>query len=81
MNYKADLDTASWSGDPAVKAPHPPLEVASIRADANGGFAIGLPRAGWWGIGALGIGPVKEHRGKQLSQDAVLWIEVTDMPQ
>ena len=37
------------------------------------------PRAGWWGICALAVGPDTEHEGKPLSQDAVLWIQVKDM--
>ena len=40
-------------------------------------FAV--PRAGHWGFAALDIGPVKEHEGKPLSQDAVLWIHAWDM--
>lgn len=51
----------------------------SIRADANGTFAFGLSRAGHWGFAALGTGPDTEYQGKELSQDAVIWIQVTDM--
>ncbi|WQG57717.1 hypothetical protein RHM66_22725 [Pseudomonas sp. RTB3] len=40
---------------------------------------IGLPRAGWWGIAALNIGATKTYKGKPLSQDAVLWVQVRDM--
>ena len=47
----------------------------SIKANDRGEFTIGLPVAGWWGICALGTGPVKEHKGKELSQDAVLWVK------
>jgi len=56
------------------------LEVLGIRANAQREFTIGLPKAGWWGIAALGIGPEDEHKGKGLAQEAVLWIQVTDMP-
>ena len=68
-----------WVGEPRVSVSHPALGPQSIRADANGAFVIGLPKAGWWGIAALGIGPVKQYKGKPLSQDAVLWVQVTDV--
>ncbi len=40
---------------------------------------IGLPRAGWWGICALAVGSDTEHEGKELSQDAVLWVQAKEM--
>lgn len=80
VNFAPDLEANAWAREPAFEAPHPSLELQSIRADANGTFVVGLPRAGWWGIGALGVGPDTEHRGKELSQDAVIWVEVTEMP-
>jgi cobalt/nickel transport protein len=42
--------------------------------DADGRFTFGIPRAGFWGFAALGSGPETEHEGKELSQDAVLWV-------
>lgn len=80
VNRALDAQSHGWVGEPAIEAPFSPFEVLSIRTDANGTFTIGLPRAGWWGIGALGVGPQTEFDGKELSQDAVLWIEVTDIP-
>ena len=80
VNHVPNLEDHNFSSANAIEAPHPAFENMSIRADANGQFVIGLPRAGWWGICALDIGPDKEHEGKPLSQDAVLWVQVTDMP-
>lgn len=79
INRDPDFAAHGWSGEPRIAAPHPALEVLSIRADANGLVTIGLPKAGWWGLAALSVGPETEHEGKELSQDAVLWIEVTDI--
>lgn len=79
VNRKPDGATKLWAGEPQVTAPHPALGPMSIRADATGAFAIGLPRAGWWGIAALDVGPVKKHLGKKLSQDAVIWVQATDI--
>lgn len=49
-------------------------------ADADGEFTFGIPRAGFWGFAALGSGPATEHEGKELSQDAVLWVHATELP-
>lgn len=51
----------------------------SIRADANGTFTFGIPKAGMWGFAALGVGPKKSHEGKELSQDAVIWVQAKPM--
>ena len=42
-------------------------------------LAFGVPKAGHWGFAALGSGPETEFEGKQLSQDAVIWIRAWDM--
>lgn len=47
--------------------------------DDNGYFTFGIPRAGFWGFAALGSGPATEHNGKELSQDAVLWVRAYDV--
>ena len=43
--------------------------------DANGTFHFTFPKEGLWGFAALGSGPQKELNGKELSQDAVLWVQ------
>ena len=48
-------------------------------ADANGVFTFGVPKAGFWGFAALGTGSTKEFKGKELSQDAVVWIRAFDL--
>ena len=50
-----------------------------IVSDENGYFTFGIPKAGFWGFAALGSGPVKEHEGKELEQDAVIWIKAFDI--
>lgn len=47
--------------------------------DDRGIFTFGIPRAGWWGFAALGTGSGKTHAGKDLSQDAVIWVRAWDM--
>jgi cobalt/nickel transport protein len=79
INYEPDHEAARWGETPTFETDNPSLENISIRADAQGTFSIGLPHEGWWGIGALGVGPDTEHEGKELSQDAVLWVYAEDI--
>jgi len=63
----------------AVKSgPMPGGALVAITGD-DGTFTFGIPKAGHWGFAALGSGPVKKHKGKELSQDAVIWIQAFDM--
>lgn len=48
-------------------------------SDENGKFTFGIPKAGYWGFAALGSGPDTEYEGKELSQDAVLWIKAHEL--
>ena len=47
----------------------------TIFADANGTFNFSIPKAGQWGFAALGVGSETEHNGKDLSQDAVIFVQ------
>lgn len=62
-----------------IEAPQASYEIMGILTNDRGEFTIGLPKAGWWGICALGSGPDTEHKGKELSQDAVLWVYAAPM--
>ncbi|MGQ3676215.1 DUF4198 domain-containing protein [Xanthobacter sp. TB0139] len=61
-------------------APMPGGAVVAI-TNANGEFTFGVPKAGYWGFAALGSGPKKTHDGKELSQDAVIWVRADEIPQ
>ena len=79
INHAPDLEGHSFAAEPDVVLPQGSFGTMSIRTNALGEFTIGLPRAGWWGICALAVGPDTEHEGKPLSQDAILWVNVKDM--
>ncbi len=66
-----DLETNRPASEAAAGVPGGAI-VAITKAD--GSFTFGIPKAGHWGFAALGVGPTKEHAGKELSQDAVLWV-------
>lgn len=76
MAAEPNLETFSTS-DPTAK-PMPGGTLVAI-TDQNGVFTFGIPKVGYWGFAALGSGPVTEHDGKDLSQDAVLWIHAHDL--
>jgi cobalt/nickel transport protein len=79
MNHQPQLEKNAFALKAEVEAPQDAFVTMTIKANANGEFSFGIPRAGWWGFCALGTGPVKEHKGKELSQDAVIWVQARDM--
>lgn len=74
----AEPDMDSFAASDPVTSPPPGGAIVAI-SDANGYFTFGVPKAGYWGFAALGAGPVTEHEGKELSQDAVIWIRAWDL--
>jgi len=79
MNHSLLMDKNAFAKEARVEAPQDAFVTMTIKANVNGEFTFGIPRAGWWGFCALGVGPVTEHQGKELSQDAVIWIQARDM--
>ncbi len=51
----------------------------TLTADPNGVFTFGMARAGWWGFAALNLAPGSQHQGKELSEDAVIWVKASDL--
>jgi cobalt/nickel transport protein len=74
----SDVDMAGNAFSKETKGPVPATAIVAI-TDENGMFTFGIPRPGVWGFACLGSGPVKEHEGKELSQDAVLWINAAEL--
>jgi cobalt/nickel transport protein len=79
LNHAPDLGARRFAEAAAATAPQDAFVTLTLLANDRGEFTIGLPKAGWWGICALDVGPRKEHQGKPLSQDAVLWVQAKDM--
>ncbi|MBZ4021758.1 nickel transporter [Rhodobacter sp. TJ_12] len=71
-------DMATLAASAPSVGPMPGGAVVAI-TDANGLFTFGIPKAGQWGFAALGTGPATEYDGKELSQDAVIWITAHDV--
>ncbi|TCP38860.1 DUF4198 domain-containing protein [Rhodovulum marinum] len=74
----AEPDMETNAVGEATVGPVPGGAIVAI-TDENGVFTFGIPRAGHWGFAALGAGPATEHEGKELSQDAVIWIKAYDL--
>lgn len=81
LNHALDLDNNRFEEAGQIDAPHPSLEAMVILTNAQGEFSFALPKAGWWGFAALTVGPEKEYNGMPLSQDAILWVQATDLPE
>ena len=79
LNHQPLMDKNAFAKAAAAEAPQDAFVTMTIKANAAGEFAFGIPKAGWWGFCALGAGPAKEFKGKELSQDAVIWVQARDM--
>ncbi len=76
MAAPPDVKNNRPSSNQAVSAKGGALVAVS---DERGMFTFGIPKAGFWGFAALGAGPEKEYKGKELSQDAVIWIRADEL--
>ncbi|MCK5450903.1 MAG: DUF4198 domain-containing protein [Candidatus Omnitrophica bacterium] len=74
-----DIVGNKFSKKEKVKAPQDAFVTLTIKANKDGEFTFGIPRAGWWGFAALGAGGDLTHEGKELSQDAVIWVQAKEM--
>jgi cobalt/nickel transport protein len=81
LNHALDVVNNRFEEAGAIDAPHPSLEAMVIMTNADGEFSFALPKAGWWGFAALTVGPQHEYKGMPLSQDAILWVQATDLPE
>ncbi|MCX7781652.1 MAG: DUF4198 domain-containing protein [Negativicutes bacterium] len=79
LNHAPNMELNKFAEKAAVQAPHDVFVTMTIKANANGEFTFGIPKAGWWGFAAISSGPDKKLNGKELEQDAVIWIQAQDM--
>ncbi|MGM0623815.1 MAG: DUF4198 domain-containing protein [Campylobacterota bacterium] len=76
----ADIDMQKHAmGALKYSAPQDSYVTMGIKANKDGEFTFALPKAGFWGFAALGAGSDTEYKGKELSQDAVIWVEAKKM--
>ena len=77
MNH--DIKGNSFAKKARVEAPQDAFVTQTIMANENGEFCFGIPKAGWWGFAALGAGGDRTYKDKELSLDAVIWVQAQDM--
>ena len=78
----AEVEVEYYNQDGKVKWSADPLITQVVKADQNGVFTYGMPRAGWWGFAALNEDEKKmKYKGEDKSVEigAVLWINTHDM--
>lgn len=80
LNTDVDVK-ANKTGPVKYKAPQDSFVTLVLKADSQGVFNFAIPKAGWWGFAALGVGPDDSYEGKELSQDAVIWVQAKAMTQ
>lgn len=71
INTDIDMTGNAFGKEPRGEVPATAMVAIT---DTNGLFTFGIPTPGVWGFACLGSGPAKEYQGKELSQDAVIWI-------
>jgi cobalt/nickel transport protein len=75
-----DFDTKTNTLEkPQIKAPQAAFTNMIIKANKDGEFNFTIPKEGFWGFKAMGVGSDKTYKGKKLEQDAVIWVQTTDM--
>lgn len=67
MNHKPMMQEKRFKESSRIEAPQNSFITQTIKADTNGEFVYDLPKEGWWEFAALGIGPKKFYKGKELS--------------
>lgn len=75
LNHPVNATKNGFEALPFIEYPSENLSIQTVRTDNNGRFFFGVPHAGYWGFAALGVGETTKYMGKDLSQDAVLWIQ------
>jgi cobalt/nickel transport protein len=74
----AEVEVEYYNQDGTAQAPTEYMITQTIKADSNGVFTYGAPKAGWWGFAALNTADFKiKHEGeeKDVEIGAVLWVK------
>jgi len=79
MNHDVILEQNTLRAEGHLDFPSPAFETFVTQTDANGIFHFAVPHAGFWGFAAVDIGPVTEHQGEALSQEAVIWVQAHEL--
>jgi cobalt/nickel transport protein len=78
----AEVEVEHYNRDGKASAPSEYMITQTIKADQNGVFTYGVPKAGWWGFAALSKADFKlKHNGvdKDVEIGAVIWVQFHDL--
>jgi nickel transport protein len=74
----SEVEVEFYNQERRAEAPNEYFVTQVIKADSNGVFTYGVPKAGWWGFAALNRSEHKiKYQGveKNVELGAVLWVE------
>lgn len=74
----AAVEVERFNEGEKYRAPTDYMYTQTLRADRNGVFTYGAPKAGWWGFAALNRGD-RKLQGKDVELGAVIWVKFYDM--
>jgi len=78
LNSDIDMENLKM-GEAKTVAPQQSFKTIEIKANERGEFTFHLPRAGWWGFNAKHIGLKKDYKDKELSIEAIIWVQVEEI--
>lgn len=55
------------------------FKTIEIKANERGEFTFHLPKSGWWGFRSTHVGLKKDYNEKELSIEAIIWVQVKDV--
>ncbi len=79
LNHAVNADNNGFVTDANITYPNVHMNIQTIKADESGRFMFVPPIAGYWGFAALDLDNDQQYEGKELSQDAVLWIQAHEL--
>lgn len=79
LNHALKTDNSGFEPAAFIEYPNEHMNILTIKSDANGRFFFVPPVPGYWGFAALDLDDEAEYEGKELSQDAVLWIQAHEL--
>lgn len=79
----AKVEVEYYNEGNRVKPPHDAFITQVIKADANGVFTYGMPRAGWWGFAALVEGREKlkgpDGQPADVELGGLMWVKTVEI--
>jgi len=79
----ATVEVEYWNTDKRVAVPNDAFVTQVIKADGQGVFCYGIPRAGWWGFAALVDAaekrPAPGSEPADVELGGVIWVRAADM--